>query len=1529
MRTTKALSLMLSIAMAVSILPSNIVRASSEQRERTVYLHAQGEDPTETTDLSTVYMGETTDLYFAVDDPNKGLYEDGEHKEPQYDMNGYTVKIYFDSEYFDYASEDLNSPIDYTVPNMNFTSGSEGSEDVGGDIIENLPSDVGYWPFAQGTGTETINGITYKTAYLTVFFNGGYVPQKTDSQLWYNLCKLPLKPIKTGSTDVFIDTSGGDYTLELFAKNQSDDPNDQTFVYNTINGGYHHITIKDKMKPGVPVPNPPAGTYTETQNVEFTAESGCDIFYSVDGGATYEKYIAPVEIAVTTELKCYAQRQSDGRKSDTVTYNYSIVPNAPYLFDTNKQLIPNIYNENSSFDVYVSDKDVFGNIDDSSEVYYTFSDVSVDLIADGSDPETEWVKISKSNPVIHIDKKRVVRLVTSKVGELSDLSWYYLGVKPDMVTSSHASGEYTDKIDVTLSCKTDGAKILYTIDGSDPLSNGLEYTDTLTIAKDTMLRAVSVYDGVYSDVSSFYYIFSYYDDYGVEAFYPSGVYEGSVNVTLLANDPDHTIKYSTDGGKTWEDYTATLIIDKNTDIIAKSVDKDGKEGDEYKFTYKIRPLPPAFAPESTSFTNTDQVTVFTPESTNETTDRYTLYYTTDGTDPITSKTRIKAPDDSDAAILTIAEYTVIKAVVLKDGETYSSVVTNSYDIVSKRPVKPITTLPEGTYTRKIGDTEGFSTQFIPVSEGTEIYYTVSYGGGYMPDPIPNTDGTLLYDGTSEIEIKGKTVIKAVAVNVFGEKSDIAIFEYTVIPQAPEAAPSATISGNRLPVVPVSAVTGSTVKYKINDFENEFVTNDGEFYIDTNTGNAYDDENCTIPLGTQNSGTIASPAVLNIKSELDGVESYENIYSYKLSSDPSVLAPPYADKDTNVYEEIDIDGENNLLYVSLRSLNGGDTIEYRLNNQSDWIVYDGGDIKLKEDTVLQTRSVKDGKYSAIVSYAYYFVPLPPIITLPSGRYSKTPVPTTTLALDDNAPTDKNYSIWYRQNGDTRDYRYNYTNPTEREITHTMSFKAYVLNEDTQKVSKNTIHYYIIEDDSSASGSVYIANPYDVNRLSAHVLGTGEYANGIKLLTQNRDAKINYFYSYKKLDGTEATTNNIEYDSAAPIMVSEAMTSITINAWLVDENGNRIENSDVNFPHTIEILQLGIPVTSLGSDKVEFSKGTKYTIVNDYPDDENMILYYTLDGTDPSLSDSTTRKIYSGEELSLDDAVTVKAVYFSACGKCVECRNDNKAGCWDGVYGEVGTYMYTVPKSTGGGGGGGGFVYVTQEPSQPQEPADDEKYTVDYFGEEKPVHISYLYGYPDGSVQPDGNITREEAVALISRIMPNDYTKPNAEMDVTFPDVDESRWSASDIMKLTEYGIIEGYPDGEFKPGNKITRAEMSTIISRFIDLSEVNGDPSYPDIDNHWAEGYINAIDKEELVQGYEDGTFRPDKEITRAETVTILNKICGRAPDLEYLLTCNFNPYNDLEKDKWYYKEVLEATISHKYTLDDESGLEIKWVVVE
>ena len=163
----KIISMLLTLIMLISQIPMISVFASQAKDARIVYLHAQGTNPPlGTVDSSTVYYGDTVDIYMAVDNPNKGEYdENGEtsidkHKEPQYDMNGYTVKIYYDPAYFELASSP-SSPLDYTVPAEFATIHIENAENAGESNVE-APAEVGYYVHANGLTTKTINSKTYK-----------------------------------------------------------------------------------------------------------------------------------------------------------------------------------------------------------------------------------------------------------------------------------------------------------------------------------------------------------------------------------------------------------------------------------------------------------------------------------------------------------------------------------------------------------------------------------------------------------------------------------------------------------------------------------------------------------------------------------------------------------------------------------------------------------------------------------------------------------------------------------------------------------------------------------------------------------------------------------------------------------------------------------------------------------------------------------------------------------------------------------------------------------------------------------------------------------------------------------------------------------------------------------------------------------------------------------------------------------------------------------------------------------------------
>ena len=221
-----------------------------------------------------------------------------------------------------------------------------------------------------------------------------------------------------------------------------------------------------------------------------------------------------------------------------------------------------------------------------------------------------------------------------------------------------------------------------------------------------------------------------------------------------------------------------------------------------------------------------------------------------------------------------------------------------------------------------------------------------------------------------------------------------------------------------------------------------------------------------------------------------------------------------------------------------------------------------------------------------------------------------------------------------------------------------------------------------------------------------------------------------------------------------------------------------------------------------------------------------------------------------------------------------------------------------------GGGGGY---DPEPKEPIEIVEEEV----AIPLNKDDHFAYVVGYPDNTVQPEGNVTREEVAAVFYRLLDANYRETIKTTSNDFPDVGLDRWSSKHIGTLASVGIIVGYPDGTFRPGNSITRAELATIASKFDKLSPFV-DNSFSDITGHWANQYINSAAQKGWVNGYPDGTFKPDQAITRAEFMTLVNNVLERRVQKENILP-DAKQFPDLSSNEWYYEEVQEAINSHYY----------------
>ena len=243
-------------------------------------------------------------------------------------------------------------------------------------------------------------------------------------------------------------------------------------------------------------------------------------------------------------------------------------------------------------------------------------------------------------------------------------------------------------------------------------------------------------------------------------------------------------------------------------------------------------------------------------------------------------------------------------------------------------------------------------------------------------------------------------------------------------------------------------------------------------------------------------------------------------------------------------------------------------------------------------------------------------------------------------------------------------------------------------------------------------------------------------------------------------------------------------------------------------------------------------------------------------------------------------------------------------------------YKPAPPSGGGGGGGGH---RPKPKPTVEIPDD-----DALGLNNTDHFAYIVGYGNGEVQPQNSITRAEVAAIFFRLLEDGIRNENFTHQNDFSDVAADAWYCSSVSTLSRMGIIAGYPDGTFRPNAPITRAEFAAIATRF----DNNGDKtpvSFTDIIGHWAEGEITVAANHGWVSGYGDGTFRPQNQITRAETMSLVNRVLKRLPETSADLLPDMITWTDnADTSSWYYLPVQEATNSHYYEFKENSKYE-KW----
>lgn len=300
-------------------------------------------------------------------------------------------------------------------------------------------------------------------------------------------------------------------------------------------------------------------------------------------------------------------------------------------------------------------------------------------------------------------------------------------------------------------------------------------------------------------------------------------------------------------------------------------------------------------------------------------------------------------------------------------------------------------------------------------------------------------------------------------------------------------------------------------------------------------------------------------------------------------------------------------------------------------------------------------------------------------------------------------------------------------------------------------------------------------------------------------------------------------------------------------------------------------------------------------------------------------------YASSDESLGTVTVGSETIRAATGTPAGSTAQPKSGAqFDGWYSAGGTQLSTeltfVPKKADGAVWQGTTYYARfsaqRKPSTPSTPAkpDETKPTLAPIPEmlNGEDHYAYLLGYEDGTVRPNGSISRAEVATVLFRLLKDDVRTQNLTKDNAYSDVSDTAWYAAAVSTLSKMGVISGYPDGTFRPNAPITRAEFAAMIARF-DETAKSADTPFTDISGHWAENAIGKAYGNGWIKGSSKTVFCPESNLTRAETATLLNRVLHRLPEKESDLLANQIVWPDNPETFWGYLAIQEATNSHEY----------------
>jgi len=384
---------------------------------------------------------------------------------------------------------------------------------------------------------------------------------------------------------------------------------------------------------------------------------------------------------------------------------------------------------------------------------------------------------------------------------------------------------------------------------------------------------------------------------------------------------------------------------------------------------------------------------------------------------------------------------------------------------------------------------------------------------------------------------------------------------------------------------------------------------------------------------------------------------------------------------------------------------------------------------------------------------------------------------------------------------------------------------------------------------------------------------------------------YIYDYtirhekQKLDGTYEL---VETETKSEVIQLNNTNNGFANVPIIEVTSYR----DFGEHYLVDVTSSAIKATAI--------YGQPLTLVVKYALDDHTLTYVHENGTSDEaitvrhgstlIVKAPTRSGYTFQHWIATTAAGVETTTYAALSNITLNENTTLTAVWT-----------LIPVTPGGGGGMGGGGQENPEDKIPDEFTKD--------------HNAFVSGYTDGTIRPEGKITRAEVAAIFYNLL-TDEIRAQYTKDVysrSFSDVSEGKWFYTAVSAMAEMGVINGYPDGTFKPNGQITRAEFAAIASKFGDHAGEAG-AAFSDIDGHWGSSLIDAVAGKGWVSGYTDGTFKPNQKVTRAEAMAIVNNVLQRIPqDLHSLLPGMKTWPDNANTSKWYYLTVQEASNSHDY----------------